>query len=181
MTQLTNEMIIQSLNNRSPFMSLDLILLGGMLLIVGISYFFKIKKEKDSRRKSGIIIGVILIAFLIGIPILKSSLKYSAIQYSIENNCFEVVTDTVARTNSRTYDDGAATYYVYLTNNGKVTVNSSTYDDCSSGKSVYVVIAKGRFGGKYPTGQLYLTSKYDMLINKKERRGNLPFLVLSIL
>lgn len=52
MTQLTNEMIIQSLNNRSPFMSLDLILLGGMLLIVGISYFFKIKKEKDSRRKS---------------------------------------------------------------------------------------------------------------------------------
>lgn len=138
MTQLTNEMIIQSLNNRSPFMSLDLILLGGMLLIVGISYFFKIKKEKDSRRKSGIIIGVILI----GIPILKSSLKYSAIQYSIENNCFEVVTDTVARINSRTYDDGAATYYVYLTNNGKVTVNSSTYDDCSSGKSVYVVIAK---------------------------------------
>lgn len=106
MTQLTNEMIIQSLNNRSPFMSLDLILLGGMLLIVGISYFFKIKKEKDSRRKSGIIIGVILI----GIPILKSSLKYSAIQYSIENNCFEVVTDTVARINSRTYDDGAATY-----------------------------------------------------------------------
>lgn len=165
MTQLTNDMIIQSLNKSSPFMRLELILFGGMLLIFGIVYFFKFKKEQNSGRKKGIIIGVVLSAFLIGIPVFKGSLKYSAIQYSIENNCFEVVTDTVARTNSSTDDDGDTTYYVYLTNNGKVTVSRNTYYDCSAGKSVYVVIAKGRFGGKYPTGQLYLTSRYQY-VNK---------------
>ena len=165
MKQLTNEMIIQSLNKSSTFSKLELISLGGMLLIFGIVLFLKLKKEQNSENKKGIIIGVILIAILIGMPVFKSYLKYSAIQYSIENNCFEVVTDTIARTNFSTDDDGDTTYYVYLTNNGKITVSQKTYYDCSNEKSVYVVIAKGRFGGKYPTGQLYLTSIYKY-VNK---------------
>ncbi len=163
--QLTNDMIIQSLSKSSPFMRLELILFGAMLIIFGIVYFVKFKKEQNSGRKKDIIITAVIIALLVGIPVVKDSLKYSAIQYSIENNCFEVVTDTVARTNFSTDDDGDRTYYVYLTNNGKVTVSQNTYYDCSTGKSVYVVIAKGRFGGKYPTGQLYLTSQYQY-VNK---------------
>lgn len=158
MTQLTNDMIIQSINKSSPFMMLELILFGGMLLIFGIICFFKLKKEKNSRKKEGMIIGIVLIAFFNVILVNKNHLKYIAIQYSIKNNCFEVVTDTVVRTSLSTDNDE---YYVYLTNNGKVTVKKNTYYNCLEGTSVYVVIAKGRFGGKYATGQIYLTSRYQ--------------------
>lgn len=161
MTQLTNEMIIQSLNKSSPFFRLELILFGVMFLVFGIVYFIKLKKEQNTGRKKGIIIGIAIVVLLLGIPVGKGFLKYSAIQNSIKNNSFEVVTDTVVRTSSSTDDDGDTTHYVYLTNNGKITVSRNTYYDCSQGKSVYVVIAKGIFGGKYPTGQLYLTSRYQ--------------------
>ncbi|MFR2570548.1 MAG: hypothetical protein ACLS90_02440 [Clostridia bacterium] len=164
MTQLTNEMIIQSLNKNFVFMRLDFILSAIILLVFGIIYFLKGRREQNSRRKKGIIIGVIFIAFLMGVPAFKNSLKYSAIQSSIKNNCFEVVIDTVARTDFTTAD-GDTTYYVYLTNNGKMPVSQNTYYHISSGDSVYVVIAKGRFGGKYPTGQLYLTSEYQYVNN----------------
>lgn len=161
MTQLTNEMIIQSLNKSSPFMRLELIGLVLIILLYGIVYFFKLKKEQTSRKKKDIIIFVFLLVFLIGIPVFKGYLKYNAIQYSIENNCFEVVTDTVARKKFNTNNKGNSTYYVFLTNNGKITVGSNTYYDCSDGESVYVVIAKSKFGKKYLTGQLYPTNSYE--------------------
>lgn len=161
MTQLTNEMIIEGLNKRSPLMKLELIIFGVMLLVFGIIYFIKFKKEQDSSKKREIIIAIIIIAVLIGRPVVKEFLKYNAIQHSIKNNSFEVVIDTVARTSSSTDDDGDTTYYVYLDNNGKIAVNRNTYYSLSKGQSVYVVLAKGSLGGKYPTGQIYLTTQYQ--------------------
>ena len=161
MIQLTNEMIIESLSKSSPFMKLELILFGIVLLVFGIVYFIKFRKEQNSGRKKSIIIAAVLIVLLFVIPIFKGFLKYNAIQNSIKNNSFEVVTDTVVRTSSSIDDDGDTTYYVYLNNNGKVTVNENTYYNLSSGKSVYVVLAKGILGGKYLTGQIYLTSQYQ--------------------
>ena len=166
MTQLTNEMIIQSLNKSSPFMKLELIGFVAIFLIYGIVYFFKFKKEKNYGKGKDIIIFVFILAALIGIPIFNGSLKYSAIQYSIKNNCFEVITDTVVRKKISKDNDGDSTYYVYLTNNGKINVSRNTYYDCSDGESVYVVIAKGRFGRKYQTGQLYSTINYQYVDDK---------------
>ena len=164
MTPLTNNMIIQDLKENSPLISIQLIIIAGMILIFGIIYFFKLKKEQNSGRKRDIIRRVIIITFVFSIPLFKGNLEYSAIQYSIKNNCFEVVTDTVARTTTSKTSSGNTTYYVYLTNNGKVDVSSRTYYASSDGTSVYVVIAKGRFGGKYPT-EVYLTSNYQY-VNK---------------
>jgi hypothetical protein len=47
-----------------------------------------------------------------------------------------------------------------LNNNGIVTVSRDIYYKLSSGKSVYVVLAKGILDVKYHTGQIYLTSQY---------------------
>lgn len=160
MTQLTNDMIIQKLNNGSSFLRLELILFGLLFLGFVIAFFIKLKY---SSRKKSTIIGVVIATLLIGIPIFISSLKYNAIQYSIKNNCFEVVTDTIVRTDSSRDDDGHTTHYIYLANNGKIAVSSSTYLDCSTEKSVYVVIANGRFGGKYLTGQIYPTRYYQYM------------------
>ena len=163
MTPLTNDMIIQNLNESSPFMRLEILLYFGLFLIYGIVCFFKFKKEQNSERKKIILTFVILLTLFLGIPIFKACLKYRAIQYSIDNKCFEVMTDTVVRTSSNTDRHGNTTYYVYLTQNGKITVSKTTYWKCTTGDSVYVVIAKGRFGGKYKTGNLYLTSRYKFV------------------
>ena len=160
MTQLTDSMIINSFNSSSPFFRLELILFGVMFLIIGIVYFIKFKKEKTTSGKKSIIIGIVIALLLFGIPVFKGFLKYNAISYSVENNSWYVVTDTVERTKSSTDDDGDTSYYVYLTEHGKVSISRNIYYDLSKGDSVYVVIAKGRFGGTYATSQIYTTDKY---------------------
>ena len=165
MKELTNEMIIESLNKNSPFLKLELILFGVMILVFGIVYFIKFKREQNSGRKKGIIISVVILLVLIGIPVFKGVFEYNAIQYSIKHECFEVVTDTIVRTDSITGDNGNKTYYIYLNDNGKMTVSRRDFYNFFNGNSVYVVIAKGRLGGRYKTGQIYLTSEYQY-VNK---------------
>jgi len=158
-TQLTDEMIINSLNKSSPFFRIELIVFGLMLLVMCVAYFIKFKKEKTTRGKKGIIIGSVIALVLVGIPVFKGFLKYNAINYSIENNSWYVVTDIVERRKMST-DDGDTTYYIYLFEHGKVSVSRNTYYDLSEGKSAYVVLVKGRFGGTYTTGQIYATDEY---------------------
>ena len=160
MTQLTDSMIINSFNSSSPFLRLELILFSVMFLVLGIVYFIKFKREKTTSGKKGIIIGIVIALLLFGIPVFKGFLKYNAINYSVENNSWYVVTDTVERTKSSTDDDGDTSYYVYLSEHGKVSVGRSTYYNLFNGDSVYVVIVKGRFGGTYATSQIYPTDEY---------------------
>lgn len=164
MTQLTNKMIIQGLNENSSFMKLELIFLGLLILLLVTVSFFKLKKSGKGKK---IILMLFMFAFFIGIPVIKSYPQYSSIQYSIKNNCFEVVTDTIVR---KKHTSGSG-YYVYLTNNGVIHVDNNTYYDCSEGESVYVVITKDKFGKKYLTGELfstriYSTSKYQYVDDK---------------
>lgn len=160
MTQLTDKMIINSFNTSTPFFKLELIAIGIFLLIIGIIYFFKYKKEKTTSRKKDIIIVIFIVFLVIGIELFENLLKYNAIIYSIENNSWYVETDTVERKKSSTNDRGNTSYYVYLTNRGKVSVNMKKYYSLSKGNTVYVVIVKGRFGKTYTTSQIYSTREY---------------------
>jgi len=160
MTQLTDSMIINSFNSSSPFLKLELILFSVMFLVLGVVYFIKFKREKTTSGKKSIIIGIVIVLFLLGIPVFKGFLKYNAINYSVQNNSWYVVTDTVERTKSSTDDDGDTSYYVYLSEHGKVSVGRRTYYDLFNCDSVYVVIVKGRFGGTYATSQIYPTDEY---------------------
>ena len=160
MTQLTDEMIINSFSKSSPFFRIELIIFGLVFLVMGIAYFIKFKKEKTTKGKKGIIIGVIIVALLLGIPLFKAFLKYNAINYSVENNSWYVETDTVVRRKFSTDDDGDTTYYIYLSEYGKVSVSRGIYYDLSEGDSAYVVLVKGRFGGTYTSGQIYATDEY---------------------
>ena len=63
-------------------------------------------------------------------------------------------------------DNGGAIYnaagYIYLKNNGRVSITKNEYDNIfRNGQTVYVVLARNVFGKKYKTGQIYLTSKYE--------------------
>ena len=167
MTPLTNEMIIQSLNKSWKFLGTELKCFSIMLLVMAIVFFIKYKREQNSERKKGIIICFVIIMILVGIPVGKGFLEYSAIKNSITNNNFEVVTDTVERKRDKDKDNGGTIYYIYLTKNGKITVNRDTYNECAQGKSVYVVIARGMLGGKYPTSQIYSTLRYQYINNEQ--------------
>lgn len=160
MTKLTNEMIIRNFNTNMPFMEIILIYLVAILVIFGIIYFLKLKKEQSIRKKRGQIIVLIIILLLIGIPTINGILEYDAINYSLKNNSWYVEKDTVARTRISRDDEGDETCYVYLTNYGKVSVDRRTYYNITKGDTVYVVIAKGRFGGTYVTSQIYPANKY---------------------
>ena len=91
---------------------------------------------------------------------LGSFFKSLAIKNSIDNNSWIVATDTVKRTESSSYDDGSTYCYIYLTNNGKISVPLEQYSLYSSGDSVYVVLVNGIFGKKYTTNLIYPTSRY---------------------
>ena len=65
MTPLTNDMIIQNLNESSPFMRLEILLYFGLFLIYGIVCFFKFKKEQNSERKKIILTFVILLTLFL--------------------------------------------------------------------------------------------------------------------
>ena len=82
------------------------------------------------------------------------------VKNSIDNKSWIVTTDTVKRTRSSTDDDGDTSYYIYLTNNGKISVSSRQYYSYSSGTSVYVVLVQGAFGKTYATNLIYPTSSY---------------------
>ena len=160
MKQITNEMIIQNLNGSSQFILLSAFFEGLFFVVLVSLLVIKLIKNRNTKMVTSTIIVTVIVALFFGIPAIKNFLKYSAIKYSIANNCFEVVSDTVKRKNFKSHDNGY-TYYFYLENNGKITVDERTYYDCSEGQSVYVVIAKGRLGGKYPTSQVYLKTKYQ--------------------
>ena len=160
MTQLTNEIIIKNFNTSTPFFKLALIFFGVAFLIFCIVYFIKFKRKKTKSEKKDILIGIVIIFLLIGIPVFKGLVKYNAINYSLKNNSWYVEIDTIERTKSSSDGDGNTSYYVYLTEHGKVSVSSNIYHSISKGDSVYVVIVKGIFGLTYTTNQIYPTSKY---------------------
>ena len=159
MKQLTDSMIINSLNASSPFLRIELIFFGVMFLIIGIVYFIKFKKEKTTDGKHGIIIGIVIALLLFGIPVFKEFLKYNAINYSVENNSWYVVTDTVERTKWINDSDGDDSYYVYLNEHGKLSISRLTYFGLLKGDSVYVIIVKGRLGGTY-ISHIYPADEY---------------------
>lgn len=160
MTQLTNEMIIKNFNISTQIFKTGFKFFVVISLIIGIIYFIKFKKEKTTSGKKGIIAAITIAFLLICILQFKDFLKYNAISYSLENNSWYVEIDTVARTKLHTDGDGNTSYYVYLTEHGKVSISQKTYSGLSKGSSVYVVIAKGRFGGTYATSQIYSTNRY---------------------
>ena len=159
MTQLTDTMIINSFNNSSPLFKIELIIFGITLLFLFFIYFIKFKKEKTAKEKKATLIAIVIIFFLVGIPVIKGFFKYTAINYSVKNNSWYVAIDTVERTDSKT-NDGKTSYYVYLSDHGKISISRNTYYNLFNSNSVYVVIVKGRFGGTYATSQIYPTNKY---------------------
>ena len=158
MIQLTDSMIINSLNTILPSLKSELIFLGVLFLSIGILNFIKFKREKTTRGKS-IIIVIVISLLLIGIPVFKAFLKYNAINYSVKNNSWYVATDIVERRKiSTSFED--AFYYIYLSEYGKISVSRKTYYDLLNSDSVYVLIVKGRLGGIYATNQIYPTDEY---------------------
>ena len=161
MLKLTNDMITQNLIESSRTLKLALIAVSLLFLGFVVLAFIKMIRGKDSPGKIGRIIAFVVILILIGIPGGKIFIKYSSIQSAIDKNQFEIVTDTVENSGYKKNEDGNRSFYVYLTNNGKISVTKSTYSECYPGTSVYVVVVKGIFGEKYPIGKIYLTSKYQ--------------------
>ena len=139
-------MITQNLIESSH--GLKLALIGGLLLFLGfvVLAFIKIIRGKDSPGKKGRIIAFFVILILIGIPGGKIFIKYSSIQSAIDKNQFEVITDMVENIGYKNKEDENRNFYVYLTNNGKISVTKSTYSECYPGSSVYVVVVTGIFG-----------------------------------
>ena len=168
--ELTNEMIIERFEDELPLDRIKIIVYGIIIIVYIIYIVIYLKKKKETNTKtiqktitiSRIIImsGIAVVILMFCFPEIKNILEYNAVQYSIENNCFEVVIDKVVKEDSTHDRSGNHSYYLYLENNGKIHVSMRTSSECSVGEHVYVVIAKGKFGGIYPTWQIYSTNLY---------------------
>lgn len=158
--QLTSDIIINGLNKDYQSLFISVLIWGVVFLVMGIAAFINFKKDQNSSRKKGTIIGILIVLVLIGFPLFKSFLTCNAIKHSLNNNSWSVETDTILRTKSSTDDDGDTSYYAYLKKYGKLSVGRSNYYDLSSGKTVYVVVVKGVLGGTYATSPIYPTGRY---------------------
>lgn len=160
MIQLTNEMILETINKNMVLNQLEvkLFLIGIVVLIIFFIRSSRRSGEKSFINTSTILASIVLIIFFLDGFMFERLFIYDAIKYSLKNNCIEVVTDTIIRTKITDYDN----CYIYLKNNGRVSITENEYDNIfRNGQTVYVVLARNVFGKKYKTGQIYLTSKYE--------------------
>lgn len=130
-------------------------LFGIFVLVLAVVTFVLFNLEKKSKA-----LGTLISLILIAVPLTSTFFKAMAMKNSIDNKSWIVTADTVKRTKSSTDDDGDTSYYIYLTNNGKVSVSSRQYYSYSSGTSVYIVLVQGSFGKTYSTNLIYPTSSY---------------------
>ena len=160
MIQLTNEMILETINKNMVLNQLEvkLFLIGIVVLIIFFIRSSRRSGEKSFINTSTILASIVLIIFFLDGFMFERLFTYDAIKYSLKNNCIEVVKDTIIRTKITDYDN----CYIYLKNNGRVSITENEYDNIfRNGQTVYVVLARNVFGKKYKTGQIYLTSKYE--------------------
>lgn len=161
MVELTNDMIISDLNVIKQSNNMTVILLGIVIIILLVFVVKKYKKDEKSRVFS-IICGVIILVVL-GIPTYNRFCLASAIEYSLENSLWELEIDKIVKLEKiDIYARNKNTnYYVYMERNGKIEVPREGYENLPENESAYIVIVKGRFGGKYPTRLIYHASAFE--------------------
>ena len=160
MISLTNEMILENLNNYCFSLQLGLLTFGAIFLILIFIGFIVFITEKNTIKKNTTKILIILITLIF--PLLYYLLKYSTTSYSIKNNSWYVVTDSIEQIQIKPSKKSSRnSYYVYLKENGKVSANRSQYSNwIFEGDSVYVIIVKGRFSETFVATPLYPTKEY---------------------
>ena len=165
MKQITDEMILSTLQRNYA---------SGSIFIEGFKYFaialiittiilFLIKKY---RAKSIIT----LICSIIFIFIWSTGVKeHKFIEYAIKNHSWVVATDIVVEKDSSTKTSKKGktrtNYYLYLKENGKVSVSGSDFFDNNVNDSVYIILLINGKGEKYVLNDVYSPKYYEY--NKK--------------
>lgn len=160
MKELTREMIIEALKIEQGAIKLFFVILCVVFVTSIVISFIKFRKYDSNSRNKYIIVGMSLVMLLLLIPLWMLYKKYDALNYSIENNCWSVEKDVITEKRSSRDDDGDYKYHVVLSQHGKFSVTQREYFDYNQGEVVYVIIAKGRFGGTYTSKIFYSTSYY---------------------
>ena len=167
MRQLTNEMIIEQLNSIVNDYTILIVFFAVMALATGIVvYIFGIKKAQVPKRKECTVI-MLLFPMAVVVMIFMAFPITNAIQYSLQNNCFEIEVDTIVRKEySKKYrkeSDGDKQYTVYLRNNDSHRVSEKKFDNLNVGDSVYTIIVKNKSGKRYCVGEIFPTKQYQYL------------------
>ena len=164
MKQITDEMILSTLERNYA---------SGSIFIEGFKYFaialiittiilFLIKRYRSKSI-------VTLICSIIFISIWFTGLKeHKFIEYAIKNHSWVVTTDIVVEKDSKSTSRKGRTrtnYYLYLKENGKVTVSLSDFVDSKVNESVYIILLINEKGEKYVLNDVYSPKYYEY--NKK--------------
>ena len=164
MKQITDEMILSTLQRNYA---------SGSIFIEGFKYFaialiitaiilFFIKKY---RFKSIIIFICSIIFIFIWLTWVK---EHKFIEYAIKNHSWVVTTDIVVEKDSKSTTRKGKTrtnYYLYLKENGKVSVSGSEFFDNNVNDSVYIILLINEKGEKYVLNDVYSPKYYEY--NKK--------------
>ena len=151
MIPLTDETILENLNLAMQS-KIILLYIGIILFTLSVVCFIFFKLKHSSNSKIFYSVGMIIFSlFLI--------MRYDTINYSLKNNSWYVETDTVVRTKATQQESNITSYSIYLKNHGIFSGTKNDYHEFSNGDSVYLVIAKGRFGNTIPI-TIYSTQKY---------------------
>lgn len=160
MIKLTDEKIISILNQDSSFFSAVVSNLK-YVVIIFIAITIVLLLIKKVRRYALV---TIFVSVLFIISLIEYSNKYDYIKYSIKNNTWAVVTDTVVDkvryTSTSRNGKIDVHYYIYLKDNGKVSVNLSTYCDNSIGDSAYVILLEDKNGKKQVSNKIFSMKNY---------------------
>ncbi len=158
--ELTNEMIIEALEIEQGSIKLVFTLLCVIFIVAIVISFIKFRHYDSSSRNKYIIGGMALVMLLLLIPLWMMYKKYDAINYSIKNNCWSVEKDVITEKKSRIDDEGDYKYYVVLSKYGEFSVSQREYFGYDERELVYVIIARGRYGGTYACKIFYSASYY---------------------
>jgi len=164
MTQLTNEMILADLNPDTSYLTLHVnqyTTVTFLFLALTIVLF----AFKKTRRYciGGIIVSVV---FVISTFQYRNQLNYT--NYAIKNGTWSVVVDTVVDqeyeltggNNHKKYNRFKSYHYLYLKDNGKVSVSSQLYRETYKGDSFYVILLEDENGKKYLGKKIYSLKEY---------------------
>jgi len=164
MTQLTNEMILADLNPDTSYLTLH-VEQYTTVTILFLALTIVLFAFKKTRRYciGGIIASVF---FVVSTLQYRNQLDYTT--YAIQNNTWSVVVDTVVDreykltggNNHGKYNSFKSYYYLYLKDNGKVSVNSQVYLNTYEGDSFYVILLEDEKGNKHLGKKIYSLKEY---------------------
>ena len=158
--QLTNELILENLNNYSyNLLGIALLLLALTFISLTITLVTHFTQKTLKTKKY-----FILILFF-SFTMFYFLFNYLYTQYAIKNNNYYVTIDYITKKdlnikNRNKSSNSTKAYYAILKEHGKANISHQLYNSINIDDSVYVVIIKGLFNSKYITTPIYPTKDY---------------------